>query len=425
VVDKTIAKTLAHTEIASAQILRVEWNAPENLTVSGGDVWHDLKLESRLSLPDADGPQIDGRGSHDFKLSAEPAFTKHDNVTAYAVGQWDRAPTGESVAAAIEQMYEAGDMDGKICILQEGKQVQLAETPNVVLALKWDTSSTKLLAIWDSNLGDKSFITIWDANSAHPTGRIVSRKPVRESVWLDDNSFACCGDNVLSIYNVQEESFQHQRDIETDRPWEQLHYDVGTGMIVCTSQNDGELGLLDVKEHVLQTKNAHDDSITSVQWQPVAEARQAINDSNTRMLATSCADGTVKLWNARQALECVHTFTPEPCLPVWTVQFSSDGSMLAAVMDNEIRVWETKVDGALLARWTNQEIESRQPDGGHEVQQRDSTGGNNDVDGEEETQEPTGPTYALTWSPSNQRLALTHGCNVWIIEMPNATESKT
>ena len=424
IIDKTLAKTVAKTSIPGSEIFRVDWHSPDSLVVSGGSVCHTLHLNPKSSLPTVDGDVEQDEHPLPYNLDAEPAISKLDKSTRYSVGQWERSPSGDQVAAAIEQLHESGDMDGTLSILHQGRQIPLAQTPNVVLALKWDTSSTKLLTIWDSVDGEQSFINIWDAKKAQPCGQVVSSKQVRDAEWLGESSFACCGENVFDVYSVEADTVDHIKSVETDRAWDELKFDSISGMAVCNSVSDGELGLFDSKEHVLHTKNAHEDSITSFHWQPVASRIDQTGDRATRLLASSCTDGSVKLWNAREALECIHTFAAGPMMPAWSLEFAPDGSRVAAAIGDQVRVWEAKADGNLIAKWEDDTLvrSSLEKQNSPGVPRLDDTDPMmRDDEMREDAAEAISPFYSLAWDRAGRRLAISRGAQISVIEMPWTT----
>jgi WD40 repeat protein len=69
---------------------------------------------------------------------------------------------------------------------------------------------------------------------------------------------------------------------------------------------------------------------------------------NGLQLASSSADGTIKLWNV-QTGECLQTLQGH-CHVVWSVAWSPDGQTLASSSSDEtIRVWDV-VTGECLKR---------------------------------------------------------------------------
>ena len=431
VADQTVSETIATLTLPDTEIYRVEWDLQDgsNLVVTGGSACHRLKLEAKPSMGVANLEIGEGENEpRPYELISEPILHHQDCVVRYSIMHWEKAFWTGHVAIAIEQLTDLGSMVGSIKVLQPDNELELAAIPNVVLALRWNPNSTRLLAVWDSADGDKSLITTWEMTSSKQIAKTVSSGLIRDAVWLQTDTFACCGDQILDIYTVDAEQVKHTESIETSRPWEEFKYDLPSEMLVCTSSNDGELGLFDTSENVLHTKDAHEDAITSVQWQPASIQNTFADDAEIRLLATACTDGTIKLWNARRALECLHVFTAGPVMPVWSLSFAPDGSKLATVIGDQVQVWEAKVDGSLVAQWSDPEAEKLRSEPGEAQKTEETNCMAEDESGPHSLPggavEQPSPVYSLAWDALRQRLALTHGSHISIIQLPK-TEART
>ncbi|KAI9664315.1 MAG: hypothetical protein M1831_002248 [Alyxoria varia] len=343
-----------------------------------------------------------------------------------------------------------------------------------------------LLASSDVNDGDAS------AEHVDCNVQVKTKAPdlVLALEWLTDDTFVCCGLGHFQIYRVHKpqdvvpsqiepssaveeskdsditkepqaseagstERITHKRgekeespapppsnytislvkDVGTTQNWTSIAYDSILNQVACISEDPGLLGLVQLDSYELHTKVAHEDIITSVQWQPRplgvksladhasdAEPNQAdhiahdqIADTTMtdapqegqeihaeastdsteptktenepidtapsapqtaittskpatpqptttaskpstpqphhhdarptlRLLATSCIDGTLKLWNAPAGfgtLQCLRTFhvASHSLTPCISLNFRPDGEYVAAAGDRSIRVW--------------------------------------------------------------------------------------
>jgi WD40 repeat protein len=116
------------------------------------------------------------------------------------------------------------------------------------------------------------------------------------------------------------------------------------GTLAATGCWDGSVHLYDPRAHwrLLHELQAHTvgQSMHGLRFGPAPGAP---------VLASTCGDGTAKLWDLRKLLEPValHTLAAHTG-PVFTASFSPDGTRLAtASFDATVRLWRV-ADGALL-----------------------------------------------------------------------------
>lgn len=431
--EEPILRTVASHTIPGAEIYRVDWDDKhhDRLTVSGGSVCHSLTLHPGLTGSNQDAtPDKDAKVFPIFSLHAEEALQKHEDLIKYSIAQWEKQSVQQIVAAAVEELQDGRQARSSIQIFESSTSTVLTETSSVVFALKWSPDSSKILTCWDAAQGCSSYLGIWSLDDRKLILCLHSRELIRDVVWLDDERFACCGARTIQFCKITDDAIIVQLRIDTDITWEQMKYESQSKLIVCMPDEDGILGVVDSSEGTLRTKTAHDDSITSIQWEPRPDSghnNSGYHVERYRVLATTCIGGCLKLWKTMPALECLHTFSFGPIMPVWSIAFSPNGSRLAAVTGQHVQIWEDvgsdvrwsrKEDIKFLAKWLELEGSKHDADKGetHRIEQS-SEGHAHEVSSMEGVGDFSS-LFSLAWNVAGSRLALAQGNTIFITEVP-------
>ena len=89
--------------------------------------------------------------------------------------------------------------------------------------------------------------------------------------------------------------------------------------------------------YTLQSFDSEDSQlpVTSLQWRPITAAMKTSN-----VLVTAQADGSLKHWHATSG-KCLHSTCENPENHLYTIDFTRDGTLLAAAgRDRHVRVYD-------------------------------------------------------------------------------------
>ncbi|KAB8346267.1 hypothetical protein FH972_023311 [Carpinus fangiana] len=384
IIDTTIAKTLSTFSIPHADIIHATWDptSAELLTVSGGSVFRTYSIPTE---------------SRDEDDIAEPAY---ENVTEAAGSFFVTARSQNEKRWAYALRVESGVHQCSVHVILEDGERRLLSTPNdLTMFLRWNPSGTLLLGSSVARGDDQGLLYIWDVDSDNDSSPVRIKTPALDGLWLDDSTLLVSGDSMLDIYDVADGEVKRRARINTDRLWDSVRFDKESNRLACLSSGECLLGVLNLHNDQLQTRMAHEESITAIEWQP----KPSTGDTSERLLATASFDGNVKLWTTSEVLECVHTFRLEPSVPVSALAFSRDGTLLAAAGEDRVQAWQARPSGERVAHWIDPKAEQDEAD------PMEIANGNAETDL---------PMYVLAWNNSSENIAYTRGDSVALIAMP-------
>ena len=445
--EERLISTIATHAFPDAEIYEVKWDElkQHKLLVTGGSLCHSLTIEEDPTVPDSSA-ELDESAASSTKLVAHPNPIIHQSpdLAMFSIAQWKKQPGGSQIAAAIEERYRWDEVKGMLKLFHEDTSKSLAESPNIVLALRWSSNSPRFLTCWHSSAseGEQSFLIIWDSEKGEPVSEFRSSQPINDAVWVDDDQIICCGDELFCVFKVAADHIEVVQRIDTSHTWEQLRRDSTSGQVVCVSSSEaGVLGLFNNSDGSMHTKAAHEANITNIEWCPRETSVQVegtLIQEKARILVSGCEDGSIKLWKAGPALECLHSFSLGDAMSVWTTAFSPDGTRLAAVTDQQVHIWELEGDAQSQSEWTQPEkikllakwIESQPKEVENQAEQATTNGDTtnhdepenaltiDDREMHEEEEEGLNSVHCLAWNNSGSRLALTVGSRISIADVP-------
>ena len=427
--EESALHTVATHVLRNADIYRVNWDDDKDnqLTITGGSACHSVIIEPQSAEHQQATSQNSGTSPDcPFTVRTEEILEKPAGLVKYSVSQWEKHPFHPRIAAAVEELQMDRNATNSIRVFGHDTTGMMRDVPSVVFALKWCPSSNSILSCWDAGDDTSSYLTIWSLDGNTPTIDIQSPGLIRDVLWLDDDRFACCGEKLYSIYKIDNGVAILETAVETEASWDYMKYEHRSKIAVCVPETDCVLGLADTMEKTFQTKQTHDDAISSVQWEPWPNPDQSSEQDamqRPRILATSCVGGCLKLWKSGPVLECLHTFTFGPIMPVWSIAFSLNGLRLAAVTGHQVHVWQLEGDVRPHYGWADREKINKL--GTWEEPQNlgisDGAAGQqpNEIHQEEtEADEDELDLFSLAWDRSGTRLALAHGSLISIIAVP-------
>ena len=368
-VDKRLARSLFDIDLPGADILNCRWSRlnPLQCTITGGSVWQTLALPAYAIDSDREDedeqesePSIVHHGpkSKNFFVSATDEGERNTNV-GVIWGNKDLNPKAYAWANT-----EAGYANNAGVLVYEklGKMATIAITPSTVLFVRFNHDSTRLLAGSASEEGE-GIISIYDVEDLNQNSGFSPKGGTSTAAHY--SSFALphialnatfsgfqkivsCGENAISISEPSRVSeFRPESPIASD--WETTHVstnqawelladrDAIGSRVACGAPDTGFLGLLTLDDMSFSSKQAHEQQVTSIHWQP----RFTVSpDFPKQLLASSSTDGTVKLWTTESALECIHVLNMDPWVPAMALVFNKSGRYVAAAGDRQIKAWD-------------------------------------------------------------------------------------
>ena len=349
---------------------------------------------SRSHGPNPNGyPYPDGMPYVDmFDVSAEVSM-----VTTMA---W--APDGGTLAVATRD--DQAECAGAVSLWsKDGKSLDdLPSAPDMVLKFRWNPSGTYLLGLIASAQG-RSALVVWDLRIGHALDPFELDHAVIDAAWSSDRQFTVCGHHIVAEVEIDGERIIIHREYtqpETNQPWTHIEFDPVANTRALAAEETAMLGIINGAGH-LRTTVAHEAEITALTYQPVPDP-SSYSSTAPRLLVTSSLDSQIKVWDATDPFQIIHTFGLGPSTPAMAISFAPDGHLIAAANGNRILIWNATAGGMPTASWTG--------DGGH--WQPVTHGIDHDSGtGEEED----GSTHCLSWDADGTKLAYGLGSQVRLI----------
>ncbi|KAI9716739.1 MAG: hypothetical protein M1828_007546 [Chrysothrix sp. TS-e1954] len=380
IIDKKLAKSVFKFDVPGADILSCRWSYTDPLecTATGGSIWQTLNLPTQSSsvdvdedskLPEEISSTPQGPQPPDFYVSATDEGGPTNGLGS---GHLDRPR-----AFAWTSTQEGYDGHGRLIFEKLKKRTQVDCTWNTILFIRFNQDCTLLLT-GSANDDGQGLIRIYDissvSTSSAPYHHVTIAEPniALNATFSSSNDILTCGENFLSFTKLQRRDADssssaeplettHSNLINTNQTWELLAYSAqhssGTHA-ACAAPDTGFIGLLALKDLSFNSKQAHDQQVTSLLWQPRPRLGY---ESSKPLLASSSTDGTVKLWSADDALECVHVLNMDPWVPAMALAFNVDGRFVAAAGARQIKAWSID-DRATLGMQLNGDADRAKED---------------------------------------------------------------
>jgi transducin (beta)-like 1 len=229
-----------------------------------------------------------------------------------------------------------------------------------IVALHYNPSSNLILCI---SHGEQAVIKIWHYSQTEPEGARKRKeanfefkldktvgKEIYDAAWTTDNKFIVCGMSTLELYEVGED-ITSVKSFHTEQDWFRMKYDPLCEVAALSDDEMHALGVVkldgDLKIHNETFQNT---TLTDFAFQPIPN-KESYKESSPRLLATSSANGQVRIWNALGPLICLHELSLGMQATAQVVSFSPDGFLLAAAGYDTLRVWKTDEGGEPKAVW--------------------------------------------------------------------------
>ena len=220
-----------------------------------------------------------------------------------------------------------------------------------VLNLSWNPSGSLLLGVTHFDDVDSTLI-VWDLRPGQAMHPFEMETALLDATWIDDRRFMVCGLNLIgeSVINGQNIlDLRTRAEPETRHNWTKIRHDRFSNTTAVFCEETGVLGIIDPSGRFHHTK-AHDDDITGLMYQPLSNP-SAHYESSPRLLATSSADGFIKIWNARKPMTIMHTLCLGRSSPAMAMSFTPDGYFVAGASWNKILIWNAESGGIPKATW--------------------------------------------------------------------------
>jgi transducin (beta)-like 1 len=302
-------------------------------------------------------------------VSEEQAELRYSNISVdeedYRVQAFCWTEKSSAVfSTAREYANEIGDsipQNRLFGFTNYGNGMQLVDPlAGTIVALRYNPASNLLLSI---SHGEQAVIKIWKYTQAEPeNGRKLKEAnfefvldkvvgaEIYDAAWTTDNKFLVCGMNTLQLYEVGQD-IDLVKAFSTEQDWLRMQYDPLCEVAALSDDEMHALGVVkldgDLKIHNETFQNT---TLTDFAFQPILN-KESYQEGSARLLATSSANGQVRIWNALGPLVCLHELSLGMQATAMVVAFSPDGFLLAAAGYDTLHVWKTDEGGEPKAVW--------------------------------------------------------------------------
>lgn len=373
--------------VADKTVTHTQWNPRHpQILATGGDalcrIWNISKPKSASS----------SSSSPSSENSAPPPYV--DLIESLLVSTISWSPDGELIAVAT-RTTDAVEWTGAVTIrTKTGEAIdELPAAQDMVLALRWNPSGKLLLGITSAGNGGGALI-VWDLKTGQAMQPFELDKVVTDAAWIDDRKFTVCGHGIIADSVIDDQSIiaLHTRtESEAEQAWLNIRFDSITGTTALSADEAPILAVIDSWGH-LQSRTAHDDTITALLYQPVTNL-SSIHDNSPRLLATSSLDGSVRIWDAKGPITLMHHLDLGISIPAMAMSFTPDGYLVTAANWNKVLIWNAEEGGAPKAVWRG-EPSTWQPFANRSEQ-----------NGIQDGYEYAGLTHSLSWDADGGKLA--------------------
>ena len=358
-------------------------------------------------------------GSHEiepiltFQADSDPYFprTKSSNSSVFVSLQWNS--TGSAIATGsydgVATVWNASGKLIKSSVLSQGPIMSIRWSPSdrLLAAANADTS----VVLWDTAIGDVMF-----------TYRGTSA--ATEVAWIDDKTLAVGtinGSVICLRIPGQIDAFDTKLEIRSESweghralPVHSVQWDEITGYL-ATGGDDGIIKIWQVgrSESVFVLKE-HTQEVSCLQWQHLTTNDHAslMNAKSRRILASSSADCTIRIWGIfkREPSVCLAVLGPSfHNLSVLSIAFSLNGLWLASGgKDGLVGIWSIRSseDKYRLVGFFEDDNDDETSE--HSVPNtpaKDSPGVP-EANGDPKSEASAGAVVDLSWSVTNSQLCI-------------------
>ena len=262
---------------------------------------------------------------------------------------WDS--TGEILAVATRD--DNSDWAGAVSLWSKtGKALdELPAVQDMVLKLRWSPSGKQLLGITASGHATSS-LALWDIDSSQAMPPYQLATIITDAAWISNSQITICGNNMIAsslLENQRIIALNTRSEPAAQQSWIHIRYDSRTHTTALAAEETAVLGLIDSSD-ILRTITAHESEITALAYQPVTNL-SAYPANAPRLLATASLDGSIKVWDAKQPFNLIHTLSLGHGAPAIAMSFTPDGYLVAAANWNRVLIWNAEVGGVPKATW--------------------------------------------------------------------------
>ena len=235
----------------------------------------------------------------------------------------------------------------------------LSSLTGIVFALRFNAASSLLLVL---SSGECSVVSVYkvspDSTDLLCVKELKDSPPLYDAVWMKDNKFIACGQNILQLFDIQEDEIHIIQNTNVrGKVWAQIKYDPVCDIAVVMDEECQSLKQYNLVTDDTKTQAFLDTKISGFEFQPIPN-RESYTPSTPRLLATSTVDGAVQLWDALGPFTLVRNLRlqnqdlthPTPFL-AHALAFSPDGYLLAAAGFDTVAIWKPDDGGEAKAAW--------------------------------------------------------------------------
>ena len=278
-----------------------------------------------------------------------------DSVTAMS---W--SPDGEYLAVAINRgptsLSSPPNIQGCVVILtKNGTFVHcLPGSHSWILSLNYDPEGNLLMGMAHSEPNSTTLL-VWQTQSG--TAFVPQEVPhvAVGMYWTSTvGDFVLCTNKVVGhgLADVPDNTVIIDFRLNTAAngyEWSKFSYDPVTKLSAVATEESGALGIVQDNGELSVTR-AHNSEITALAFQPLPNPA-IYNAGSPRVLATSCADGLIYVWDAARPFQIMYTLNLGASSSALALSFTPDGFLGVGSRDR-IMVWKIEEGGSLKAVWS-------------------------------------------------------------------------
>ena len=333
-------------------------------------------------------------------------MNEDDSVTAMS---W--SPDGEYLAVAINRgptsTSSPPDVQGCVFILtQSGAFVHsLPGSHSWIISLNYDTEGNLLMGMTNSEHNTTTLLAWQTQSGAAFTPLEVPHVALGMHWTASLGNFVLCTNKVIGhgLADVPRNTVtvDFRLNIAAEGyDWSKFTYDPITKISAVATEGTGALGI--VRDNGPCVTRAHDTEITALAFQPLSN-EAAYTEERPRLLVTSCADGSINVWDAIRPSQIMYTLSLGASTSALAMSFTPDGFLFGAGSKDKIMVWSAEEGGSLKAVWSKDADDEWHANGQH------SDGDvlmSNGINGEIESfSRADTPIHTMSWDADGGKLA--------------------
>ena len=333
-------------------------------------------------------------------------MNEDDSVTAMS---W--SPDGEYLAVAINRgptsTSSPPDVQGCVFILtKNGTFVHsLPGSHSWILSLNYDPEGNLLMGMTNSEHNSTTLLA-WQTQSGTAfTPYEVPHVAVGMHWTSHVGDFVLCTNKVVGhgLADVPRNMVIVDFRLNTAADgydWCKFTYDPITKLSAVATEGTGALGIVR-DDGQYDVTRAHDTEITALAFQPLSNPA-AYTTERPRLLATSCADGSINVWDATRPFQIMYTLSLGASTSALAISFTPDGFLFGAGSKDKIMVWNAEEGGSLEAVWSKKTDSEWHTNGRYADGDIMSNGINDEV---ESPSRADTPIHSMSWDADGGKLA--------------------